>query len=476
MRTQFRTGRRGSFLIVAMIICAVIGVSLVSYYKLATTALKSATRTYLSGSNVNIAESGLEQAMACFYDQSTGTASATAWSGWTLSGTTAKRIFPDPASTPAYFTPAPGARGVVRVYVNYYTNTGGTPIMVAKSTITPPDGPPMDKYVMVTLKTRGLWSNGIVAKTSITGDSNLVVDSWKSDLTSPATNYSTGVRLANGPVGVIASGAGALNVGDNPVIYGTANTGGGAVSKTGSAKLTNTVGGSGWSAALERHDFAFTFPAITVPSGSSVNTISSSITGNVTFPRVAGVAGATVTDVAASDGKYYYNFGNSIISYASNTMTISGACVFLMTSHTSGINSITTSSAATWTYGNATASLDIYTGGSLYFDSGASFFANGVPSRCKIYFTAASGSAFHTAGGGTYSACIYGPNTAFNLDSGGDFRGSVIMNTCTLRGGVNFHYDETLGGIGSGSGVAVGQWKELQTASERATYSGNFNF
>lgn len=58
--------QRGSFLIVALILCAVIGVSLVSYYKLAATALKGATRTFLSASNLNIAESGIEQAMACF--------------------------------------------------------------------------------------------------------------------------------------------------------------------------------------------------------------------------------------------------------------------------------------------------------------------------------------------------------------------------------------------------------------------------
>lgn len=453
--------QRGSFLIVALVLCAVIGVSLVSYYKLAANALKGATRTFLSASNLNIAESGIEQAMACFYTQSTGVASATAWTGWTLSGSTAKRKFTG-------FTPAPNATGEVRVYVNNYTNTGGTPVMVAQSIVTPPDGPPISKFIEVTLRNRSLWSNGIVAKTSITGDSNLKVDSWKSDTTSPPTLYSTTVRRANGPIGVVASGAGALNVGDNPSIYGVANTGGGNVSKTGAAKLTNSLTGTGWSSTLERHDFAFTFPTITVPTPTIVNAITANVTATITFPRS--------TDAMNSDGKYYYNWGSFVNNYAAKTMTISAPCVFLMTSHAATTNSITTSSSATWTYGNATATIEIYTSGSVYFDSGASFFANGVPSRCMIYFTAPSGSQFHTGGGGTWSACIYGPETAFNLDSGGDFRGAVIMKTCQLRGGVNFHYDETLAGLGSGTGVAVARWRELQNADERDDYIAFLDF
>lgn len=453
--------QRGSLLITAMLLCAIIGVVLVSHYKLASASLTGATRTFLMGSAVDLAESGIERAMACLYDQSSGTPSATAWAGWTLAGAEATRLF-------SGFTPAPNAPGVVRVYVNNYTNVSGTPVIVAKSTITPANSTPLDKYVEVTLRNRSLWSNGIVARTSITGDSNLVVDSWNSAATSPVTNYSAAVRRANGSIGVVASGSGALNVGDNATIYGSANTGGGSVSKTGASRLTSVVGGTGWSSALEHRDFAFTFPAITIPTPVTVNAISANVTATISFPRVG--------DRADADGKYYYAWGASVNSYAAKTMTITAPCVFLMTSHAATTNSIVSSSSATWTYGNATATLDIYTSGSMYFDSGASFFANGTPSRCKIYFTASAGSQFHTAGGGTWSACVYGPNTAFNLDSGGDFRGSVVMQTCQLRGGVNFHYDEALATLGSGAGVAVARWKELQGASERAAYTAKFAF
>ena len=132
----------------------------------------------------------------------------------------------------------------------------------------------------------------------------------------------------------------------------------------------------------------------------------------------------------------------------------------LITAHAALNPSFTTSSRATYTSGNRTAPLEIYTSGSMYFDSGASWFANGVPGRGMSYMSAPRGSQFYTAGGGTWS--------------GSTFNGSVIMKSCTLCGGVKFHYDESQGSLGSG--VAVARWKELQSADERAVYSAPLNF
>ena len=132
----------------------------------------------------------------------------------------------------------------------------------------------------------------------------------------------------------------------------------------------------------------------------------------------------------------------------------------LITAHAALNPSFTTGSRATYTSGNRTAPLEIYTSGSMYFDSGASWFANGVPGRGMSYMAAPRGSQFYTAGGGTWS--------------GSTFNGSVIMKSCTLCGGVKFHYDESQGSLGSG--VAMARWKELQSADERAVYSAPLNF
>jgi flavin-binding protein dodecin len=73
-----RKANRGSVLIVALLLRTMIGISLVSYNKLAQTALSSALRSVLSLTTVNVAEMGIEQAMASFYQISIGTAAATA--------------------------------------------------------------------------------------------------------------------------------------------------------------------------------------------------------------------------------------------------------------------------------------------------------------------------------------------------------------------------------------------------------------
>lgn len=457
---------RGTVLIVAMLLAAIIAVALASYINLSNTSLKLGRRTFYGTAALNLAEAGLERALYSLNRYAVdGVALTTAWSstdGWTTNTSTHVAT-----ATFSGFTPGPNATGTVKVYVQNYDLTG-TVLLVSKSTITLPDrGPPIEKLIEVTLTNRSVYA-GLVAKTSLRGDSNLYVDSWIStDSSGTFTAYSTTVRRAAGPIGVVASGNGALNVGDNPTIYGTANTGGGTVSKTGSAKLTSTIGGTGWNTSLESHSFTYAFPSITVPTPATTNTISANITANITLPRA--------TDVAAADGKYYYAFASGKgVSYASNTMTINQPVVFLMTNHT-GVNAIYTSSAATFRYGATTGSLTVYTNGNINFDSGANWFANGAPARTTIYGTATTTQTFATRGGGTFYGSIIAPNAALNLDSGTNIMGGFCCDTMQLLGGVNFHYDESLGSTGGG-GYRISKWKELQTAAERATYSSQLSF
>ena len=181
--------------------------------------------------------------------------------------------------------------------------------------------------------------------------------------------------------------------------------------------------------------------------------ISANITTSITFPRVG--------DVAASDGKYYYNFGSGYgVNYASQTMTIKQPVVFIMTNH-NGINAISTSSSATFTYGTG--------------DSGANLFANKAPINTAIYGTNPTGQTFVTRGGGTFYGTIIAENGNITFDSGTNLMGGFCCNNMTLLGGVNFHYDESLGLVGGG-GYKVTKWKELQSASERAAYAAALNF
>ncbi|MBI3887277.1 MAG: hypothetical protein HY302_16350 [Opitutae bacterium] len=460
---------RGSLLIVAMLLCAIIGVSLVSYYKLAATTLKGSTRSFLSMSNLDLAEIGVEQAMACFYDQSTGTASATAWTGWTLSGTTAKRTF-------SGYVPAPNCTGVVRVYVYYYTNSGGTPVIVAKATITPPDGPPLDKFIEVTLRNRGLWSTGLVGKTSVRMNSNARADSWMSDPDSDASTaavaYSSGVRRDNGTVGTPNSANGSITMDSNAEIYGTANTGGGTVTTNSNVRIYGASSPSSPKVDTSRvhTDFNYTFPAITVPAPTTVNTISTSVTAPRTFPQSG-------DNINASDGKYYYSFGsgNNINMDSNKNLTIDGKVVWLLQSHL-GVDAIHTSSNADTVFSGTTSTLEIYTNGNITLDSNNDINASGQPSRCLVYGTSATTQTFTLSSNVNWGAAIYAPNMTFRIDSNCSLFGSVVANTIQMDSNAAFHYDESLGNLGGGTGVSVSKWKELQSAADRATYASVLNF
>jgi hypothetical protein len=469
---RFRRSERGSLLIVAMLLCAVIGISLVSYFKLATTSLNGATRSFLTMSNVDLAEIGLEQAMACLYDQSTGTASSTAWAGWTPYGATAvRRTFPGATAIPPYYIPAPGGRAVVNVYVNNYTNTGGAPVIAVKSTITPQSGAVLNKYVEVTLRSRGLWATGMVGRNGVTMNSNARADSWNS--TSAALPYSAGIRRDNGSVGTTSTANGAVALSSNAEIYGTANTGGGTVSTASNVRIygATSPGTPKVDPTRVHRDFSYTFPPITVPTPTTVNTISASIVAPRTFPN-------GTTDVPnPSDGKYYYRFaaGKNINMDSNKNLTINAKVVWLFENH-SGVDSIHTSSNADTIFLGTTSTLEIYTNGNITLDSNNDINATGQPQRCQVFGTNTTSQTFTLSSNVNWGCAIYAPYMTFRIDSNCSIFGSVIADRIQMDSNAAFHYDEMLGSFGTGAGVAVSRWKELQSSDDRLPYVALLSF
>jgi len=413
---------------------------------------------------VDLAEIGIEQAMACFYTQSTGTASATAWSGWTLSGSTATRTF-------SGFTPAPNTTAAVRVYVNYYTYTGGTPVIVAKATVTPPDGPTLDKFVEITLTNRSLFSSGLVARNSISWVGHPSADSWDSDpdqnAATAAVGYSSGVRNANCTVGCVN---GSITLGSGGDVYGYAKTGASGTTTGGSVHGTGTTVND---TSRITTDFSATFQTITVPSPSYTNTIAS---GSVPtdFPRS--------TDTAASDSKYYYNFAAG--AAISTTTTIGTAVpnksvIFIMNSH-SGTTVIGFTGSRDLTIRSGS-NLTVYTNGDIDAHGNGVVNSGGQASAFQIYGTAttAGGQSITVGGNGQLYAAVYAPNATVTLQGGGSsgqVLGSIVANTISMNGGTDFHYDEALARLTTATGVSVSKWKELQSSTERSTYATQLNF
>jgi|GEM_PF-452936 hypothetical protein len=162
--------RRGSVLLVSLLFSAVIAISLGSFLHLATQATRVSYRTYHLGVGMNIAETGLEQALWSINRSLRGDADA--WNGWTRVGSDYRRTFD-------LGTIEGGATAQVKVYARAGMSA---PFVIARAIITPPVGQPVEKWIKVTLSRRSYYTVGGLGREGIRASGNNVYfASWNSD-------------------------------------------------------------------------------------------------------------------------------------------------------------------------------------------------------------------------------------------------------------------------------------------------------
>jgi hypothetical protein len=263
------------------------------------------------------------------------------------------------------------------------------------------------------------------------------------------------LRLNECTVGCVATANGAIDLA-NGTVYGSVATGGGTVAGT-----PTITGGT-------TNDFSATFPTISVPSPSTSNTLSASITDTTTFPR-------GTDSINTDDTTYYYKFssgtginvngGGKNIQIAANKKV-----VFIFDQHT-GSTAVSIGGNAFMNV-NAGGELKIYSNGNLDMSGNGVANGNVQPSSCLIYGTrTTTGQTITISGNGQLRAAVYAPNatvTANGGGSGGQIQGSIVADMIDMNGGPDFHYDVALGTLNAGAGVGVSQWKELQSASDRS--------
>ena len=157
MKNAPHNRERGSVLLTALIFSMIIAISLASYISLGRTNLQLSNRAFYANAAINLAETGLEQAMWSINKAVDGDAHA--WAGWTVSGNNAWRNF-------SGFNYDANSVGNVRVYVQNHT-LGLSPVIIARSSITPFSSTPIEKWIMVRLEKRSEFANGLVAKNNL---------------------------------------------------------------------------------------------------------------------------------------------------------------------------------------------------------------------------------------------------------------------------------------------------------------------
>lgn len=470
-----RAARRGSLMIVAMIFSAIIGISLVSYLQLSRTALNLSTRAVYNNAAINLAEQGLEEAIYAINQMVAD--SSYPWTDWNGHSTTNKRRKWQNVAL------SQNATGQYRVYV--FNPTSATPRIVSRAMIAlgGSNAPAIEKWIEVRLAKTSKFANGLVAKSSVsfTGN-NATVDSWNSDPENDGLGirpFSSGLRLDNGSVGSISIATDAV-VTQNADVWGYVSTGGSDpttfVGTNGSILGNGSTPDATWTSSNVdpnriSTNFSATFDTVTAPTTTAIVHLGDITTGTTTLPR------ATDAHLVAADGYYYYDATSIQLSGSGDRIQVTGKVVLRVSGNvsTTGNGELKITSTGT---------LALYTPGTVNLagngvmngtdtTGGPTLSASelGQPAQFQLWGTSTTSQSISIGGTSNFSGVVYAPNGNVSVSGNGAVCGSIVANTISLSGTVEFHYDEALGNFGGVNPYRVSRWQELTSSTARTAYT-----
>ncbi|MBI2518718.1 MAG: hypothetical protein HYV95_17725 [Opitutae bacterium] len=443
---------RGTVLVVALLIMAVIALGITSYLNLSLGSARLAKRGFSQTAAFNLAETGAEEAVWSFNRANAGAGDA--WSGWATSGGVAKRAFTG-------FDLGGNTAGSVKVYVDNFAPAGNVrPTVVALSTVQAPGDPPVTKMIEVSLRRRSHFTAGLMAKDRVTfSGTRTSVDSWNSDPdNNPATEpveYNEETRNDRGSVASVSVANTAMLV-NQADIWGYVSTGGAApqVGTQGSITGRSTPDGVQIDAARVATDFTATFPNVAAPEDGTLIT---------KFEETLG------TEHKATKWR-----SPSLSLNGKKTLTILGDVTLVITAGP-GTHAIDVTGQASIIIAKDS-SLTLYAEGDVLIAGNGLANDNLRPATFQLYGTNTheSGQSIHIAGNGKLSAVAYAPNADIQINGNGDVMGSVIGRSITLTGNAAFHYDESLVNLDTGMPYGISSWRELTGSGDRSAYADRF--
>lgn len=467
--------RRGSVLLVAMILAVVIAISLGSYLQMSVTSYRLSQRSFYSNAAMDLVDTGLEQAL---WSQNN--------SDWTGAGFSQRSGYTDqwqgtfPTAT-TDFTFNGNVKGQVKVWVD---TSGSTPHAVSEAIITLGDGSTLMKEAEIYMKRDSYFNNGLVAKNSITfSGNNAQVDSWNSNPTNTVGTfipYSSSVATDAGQVGSTSVQVDSVSV-SNANIYGyaaigTSDLSGISVGPNGLVGPYGTPNGT-IDTTHVTYDFTTSFPDVSAPTTSGYTI--SAISGATTLPRTG--------DTPASDGKYYYYVPSISLSGNGSTLAIGN-------SSNANVVVILTNSTGSTVSVSGKGGIDVASGSTLtmYSAGDVSIAGNGVtngsnnPAAFQFYGTRSASDVatngeqnVSIAGNGVLAGVVYAPNADITLSGGGSngqVMGAMVGNNVSVTGNSTFHYDLSLANLASSKLWKVGKWREVASATDRDNYASDLSF
>jgi hypothetical protein len=444
--------RRGSVLLIAMLVAALIAVVLGGYLSLGLSTAHFANRTFYSNASFNLAEAGAEEAVWSFNRLTNGASDG--WTAWSNDGTNAWQKFDG-------FNFGANATGSVKVYVeNYNPPTGSVvlPKVIALASVAPGADAPVIKMLELTVSRRSHFASGLVAQDNITfNGNNASVDSWNSGSASSPVPYSAAVRNDHGSVASMSVQNTAMLV-NQADIWGYAATGGAPpqVGFNGSIRGATTPVGVQIDPTRVSTDFSINLDSVTTPTGGTT---------------IAAIAGTTTLGTPGTATSWCCS---SISLNGKQVLTILGQVTLVLTA-SPGLDALDITGNAT-IHIPAGSSLTLYAAGDIKIAGNGLGNDNIQPITCQFWGTNGTSTHQHLVltGNGTLASVIYAPNAIVKLEGNGDMMGSVIAYDIIIDGNAAYHYDESLASYGDGS-YGVTQWREITTGTERGSFLPLFN-
>lgn len=409
-----------------MCFATVLALSLGSYMTLCYRTLELSSRTMQSTRGLELAETGMEEALWSLNKNS--------WTDWSLSGTTATR-------TIGGFTFDNGATGSVSLTVtNYNGSLSANRTVTVTGTVTQADGKVLTRTLTSESVKAPLFVNAVAGITGrVRFRSGGTVDSYDSDL---------GEFTAQTPGFSAVISSGSTSTSNAPVQLTNAQIKG-YVSSYWESGPSHSTGARLMGPAtppttkidtsrISTSPYQPVFEEI-VPTGSGATLPSSS--ANIGTPGAA-----TPTLFFASD----------IDLHSSQTLTISGPVVIRV----SGDVSITDTARIRVT---ATGSLRLHFGGSLEIDGFGIQNDTRIPKNVILISTFNPSDTYSISTGAAFYGVVYTPKNALSISSSLAFYGAIVARSVNMSASPAIHYDLALRKVhfdGLEVPYSVSSWRE----------------
>ena len=460
IKTTTSPRAQGSVLLIALILCAIMGITLASYLVMATTEEKTVRRSQVWNGSLAYGEAGVEDALAHLNSPS-GFSGVLASDGWTLQADGSFSVtrnldngyYTVSITLPTGQFPVITSQGFAQL--NLVSLTLGTPMFAAVGV--QQSGPVYSsRKILVNTKLDALLSVAMAAKQNINlSGNNVSSDSFDSTDPAYSTNglYTSSRTKANGDIVTDDTIVNTFNVG-NANIKGIIRTGPkgspavGPNASVGDAAWVN-AGTKGIEPGHFFDDMNVNWPDVALPAATYLP------------PTVAN------TNINGVNYKYYLTSGNYQISDFTGSVYVDGNAVVYVppagTLKLSGQDQIYI--APSPIPGLQTKSMKLFVGAATATLGGQGVINATGNALDFMYYGLPSNTALNFSANAAFVGSIYCPNAAFTLGGGGnnnyDFVGASVSQTVKMNGNFFFHYDENLRRVGPGRGYVATSWKEL---------------